>query len=137
MKKPKIAKSVFVGITNKGNKAVESGLNLATLAQIHEFGAPSIGIPERSFLRKPLFQNRQSMQNLAKNAVAKFIIGEISQDQLLGLIGENAVSIAKTAMSQGITPTLKPTTIKRKGAGKTTPLIDTGVLRNSISWEAR
>ncbi|MGG7074334.1 hypothetical protein U5B43_08800 [Campylobacter sp. 9BO] len=115
MKIPKIAKSVFVGITNKDNKAVENGLNLATLAQIHEFGAPSVGIPERSFLRKPLFQNRQSMQNLAKNTV----------------------SIAKTAISQGITPALKPTTIKRKGAGKTTPLIYTGVLRNSISWEAR
>ena len=126
--------SVVVGVTAKSN-ARSDELTNADLAMIHEFGSPAHNIPERSFLRKPLINNAEAVANLAKNAIGKFIAGEISAAEALGVIGEEAKGISKEAVTNGIAPSLKPATIKRKKSSK--PLIDTGQLINSITYEVR
>ena len=126
--------SVVVGVTAKSN-ARSDELNNADLAMIHEFGIPAHNIPERSFLRKPLINNAEAVANLAKNAIGKFIAGEMSAAEALGVIGEEAKGISKEAVTNGISPALKPATIKRKKSSK--PLIDTGQLLNSITYEVR
>ena len=126
--------SVVVGVTAKSN-ARSDELTNADLAMIHEFGSPAHNIPERSFLRKPLINNAEAVANLAKNAIGKFIAGEISAAEALGVIGEEAKGISKEAVTNGISPALKPATIKHKKSSK--PLIDTGQLLNSITYEVR
>lgn len=126
--------SVVVGVTAKSN-ARNDELTNADLAMIHEFGSPAHNIPERSFLRKPLINNAEAVANLAKNAIGKFIAGEISLETALGYVGEEAKGISKEAVTNGISPALKPATIKRKKSSK--PLIDTGQLLNSITYEVR
>ena len=126
--------SVVVGITAKSN-ARSDELTNADLAMIHEFGSQAHNIPERSFLRKPLINNAEAVANLAKTAIGKFIAGEISLEAALGYVGEEAKGISKEAITDGITPALKPATIKRKKSSK--PLIDTGQLLNSITYEIR
>nr|DAX94561.1 MAG TPA: virion morphogenesis protein [Caudoviricetes sp.] len=126
--------SVMVGVTAKSN-ARSDELTNADLAMIHEFGSPAHNIPERSFLRKPLINNAEAVANLAKNAIGKFIAGEISAAEALGVIGEEAKGISKEAVTNGINPALNPATIKRKKSSK--PLIDTGQLINSITYEVR
>lgn len=126
--------SVVVGVTAKSN-ARSDELTNADLAMIHEFGSPTHNIPERSFLRKPLINNAEAVANLAKNAIGKFIAGEMSLETALGYVGEEAKSISKEAVTNGISPALKPATIKRKKSSK--PLIDTGQLLNSITYEVR
>ncbi|WP_298036430.1 hypothetical protein [uncultured Campylobacter sp.] len=126
--------SVVVGVTAKSN-ARSDELTNADLAMIHEFGSPAHNIPERSFLRKPLINNAEAVANLAKNAIGKFIAGEMSAAEALGVIGEEAKGISKEAVTNGISPALKPATIKRKKSSK--PLIDTGQLLNSITYEVR
>ena len=126
--------SVVVGVTAKSN-ARSDELTNADLAMIHEFGSPVHNIPERSFLRKPLINNAETVASLAKNAIGKFIAGEISAAEALGVIGEEAKGISKEAVANGISPALKPATIKRKKSSK--PLIDTGQLLNSITYEVR
>lgn len=125
---------VVVGVTAKTNGRNGEFSN-AELAAIHEFGSPARNIPERSFLRKPLISNAAAIANLAKNAAGKFIMGQITAEAALGAIGEEAKSISKTEITEGITPALKPATIKRKKSSK--PLIDTGQLLNSITYEVR
>lgn len=125
---------VVVGVTAKTNGRSGEFSN-AELAAIHEFGSPMRNIPERSFLRKPLINNAATIANLAKNAVGKFIAGEITAAEALGVIGEEAKGISKEAISDGISPALKPATIKHKKSSK--PLIDTGQLLNSITCEVR
>ena len=125
---------MVVGVTAKSN-ARSDELTNADLAMIHEFGSPAHNIPERSFLRKPLINNAEAVANLAKNAIGKFIAGKISAVEALGAIGEEAKGISKEAISDGISPALKPATIKRKKSSK--PLIDTGQLLNSITYEVR
>ena len=131
--------SVVVGVTAKSN-ARSDELTNADLAMIHEFGSPAHNIPERSFLRKPLINNTEAVANLAKIAIGKFIAGEISAVEALGAIGEEAKSISKEAIADGITPALKPATIKRRAKlnrRSTKPLIDTGGLLSSITYEVR
>lgn len=126
--------SVVVGVTAKSN-ARSDELTNADLAMIHEFGSPVHNIPERSFLRKPLINNAETVASLAKTAIGKFIAGEISLEAALGYVGEEAKGISKEAVTNGISPALKPATIKRKKSSK--PLIDTGQLLNSITYEVR
>nr|DAK80367.1 MAG TPA: virion morphogenesis protein [Caudoviricetes sp.] len=126
--------SVVVGVTAKSNARSDEITN-ADLAMIHEFGSPAHNIPERSFLREPLINNAEAVANLAKNAIGKFIAGEISLETALGYVGEEAKGISKAAVADGISPALKPATIKRKKSSK--PLIDTGQLLNSITYEVR
>lgn len=125
---------VVVGVTAKTNDRSGEFSN-AELAAVHEFGSPAHNIPERSFLRKPLINNAAQVANLAKNAVEKFIAGQITAEAVLGTIGEEAKSISKEAITEGIAPALKPATIKRKKSSK--PLIDTAQLLNSITYEVR
>lgn len=125
---------VVVGVTAKTNGRNGEFSN-AELAAIHEFGNPARNIPERSFLRKPLINNAAAIANLAKNAVGKFIAGQITAEAALGALGEEAKNISKVAITEGITPALKPVTIKRKKSSKS--LIDTGQLLNSITYEVR
>lgn len=130
---------VVVGVTAKSN-ARSDELTNADLAMIHEFGSPAHNIPERSFLRKPLINNAEAVANLTKNAIGKFIAGEISAVEALGAIGEEAKSLSKEAIADGITPALKPATIKRRAKlnrRSTKPLIDTGQLQSSITYEVR
>ena len=126
--------SVVVGVTAKSNARSDEITN-ADLAMIHEFGSPAHNIPERSFLREPLINNAEAVANLAKNAIGKFIAGEISLETALGYVGEEAKGISKAAVADGISPALKPATIKRRKSSK--PLIDTGQLLNSITYEVR
>lgn len=125
---------VFVGVTAKTNARGDEFSN-ADLAAVHEFGSPAHNIPERSFLRKPLINNAAAIAYLAKNAVAKFMAGQITAETALSYVGEEAKSISKTAITEGIAPALKPATIKRKKSSK--PLIDTAQLLNSITYEVR
>ena len=125
---------VVVGVTAKTNGRSGEFSN-AELAAIHEFGSPARNTPERSFLRKPLINNAAAIANLAKNVVGEFITGQITAEAALGALGEEAKNISKVAITEGITPALKSATIKRKKSSK--PLIDTGQLLNSITYEVR
>ncbi|MBR8461481.1 hypothetical protein KDD93_06880 [Campylobacter sp. faydin G-24] len=133
---------IYVGVLSRNNtiyKAEQSGekleLNTATLAAIHECGAPEHNIPARSFLRKPLIQNREAMLNITNKAIAKALKNQMSVKMALELIALRAKDISVTAINNGLEPGLKPATIKAKGSSK--PLIDTGQLKGSIDYEVR
>ena len=127
-------KSILIGVTQKSD-ARSDGMNNATLAMVHEFGSPKHNIAERSFLRVPLSQNQEKITTLAKKQVYKALSSETNVITPLEEIGVFSSNLCKMAITDGLTPALKPATIKRKKSSK--PLIDTGNLLNSITWEVR
>lgn len=127
-------KSILIGVTQKSDKRSD-GMNNATLAMIHEFGSPKHNIAERSFLRVPLTQNQAKITTLAKEQVYNALSNETSVIRPLEEIGVFSSNLCKMAITDGLTLALKPATIKRKKSSK--PLIDTGNLLNSITWEIR
>ncbi len=113
--------------------ASEEGFPMAAIAAVHEFGAPSKGIPERSFLRSAITENVEFLIKVNKDSLKRVVEGSLTVDQALGRLGEFAKAKVQEKITQGPFAPLKPSTIAAKGSSA--PLIDTGQMRSSVSWE--
>lgn len=116
-----------------GQHHEESDLNVAQIAAIHEFGAPSAGIPERPFLRTAIDKNRAAYVALNRQSIVAMLKGGMTMEQALGRLGEQAKADVQKEITAGTFAPLKPATIARKGSSK--PLIDSGQMRQSVAWE--
>jgi hypothetical protein len=118
------------------NEKEKDGASIAKIAFAHEFGSPKRGIPERSFLRGALnsSKNQHELANLNEANLKRVLDGDMTIDTALGQMGLMAASQVQKYITNPEKPfkPLKPATIKRKKSTK--PLIDTGNLRQSISW---
>jgi len=127
-------KEVAVGLpADSGNHP--DGMSIVRLGAIHEFGAPKAGIPERSFLRVPLRSAQDELAKVFRQLMKQVAAGDLTFDQALNQLGAKGASISQEAISEGINPANKPATVARKGSSK--PLIDTGALRQAITWVVR
>lgn len=106
------------------------GLTNAGLAAVHEFGSPTQGIPERSFMRSAFDENTKRYQQ-ELDALAKVALdgGNVEGDLLV--LGETVRADMIEKIRSSIPPPLQEATVARK-KGEETPLIDTGQLMGSI-----
>lgn len=124
-----IASKVSGQIYGNGQTVLEVGF-------VHEYGVGNS--PQRSFLRTPFKIKKKELAAQIDTQLLKVLSGKQSAEKGLGLIGAYATNISKGAFrtqGYGTWPALKPSTIKEKGSSQI--LIDTGTLRNSISWEVK
>lgn len=122
---------VLVGLP-AGTGSYEDGAPIAVIGAVHEFGSADGRIPERSFLRVPLRQNAETFQAIWRAQVPKVVDGDMTMHQVMSQLGARAVAVSQEAISEGIAPGNAESTVKRKGSSK--PLIDTGALRQSITF---
>lgn len=109
------------------------GLTNVALAVVHEFGSKDGKIPQRSFLRGTADRERPLFERMLKIAARNITAGRNVRGEL-GRVGEKGVSEVKRTIDQSIgIEKNADTTIAAKGS--TTPLIDTGILKNSITWK--
>ncbi|EMX0849892.1 hypothetical protein AAF302_001116 [Pluralibacter gergoviae] len=108
------------------------GIPLVVIGAVQEFGSADGHIPERSFLRVPIRQNQDNLRKAFATLAKKVASGELSSFQMLSQIGARAVGYCQEAISEGIAPANAPSTVERKGSS--TPLIDTGALRQAITY---
>lgn len=130
--------SVKVGVIGSGAGAYDNGKTVLDIAMIHEYGTDDLNIPMRSFLRTPFFVNRDKMNKFINKQFNKVIEKGFPTESALELIGVKAQSVSQEAFSNngyGFWAPLKPQTIKKKGSSK--PLIDTGALRQSITYQVK
>ncbi len=128
-----IGKNRVVNVGVPEGKKESDGTPVAMIAAVHEFGSPSQGIPERSFLRASVQRNRQKYVRLNRINLVKMLHGQMSAEQALGQLGEMAKGDVQTEIRSGDFAPLKAATIKRKDSSR--PLIDTGQMVQSIAWE--
>lgn len=125
-------KNVYIGVI--GNNAGREGeLNNAQLMAIHEFGTEHI--PERAPIRKTMAKNGDSYGTMFEKAIKGVLEGHSDADLILNRIGAQVAGDVVGEIQSGIEPELAPSTIKRKGSDR--PLIDTGALVQSISYEVK
>lgn len=116
------------------------------IGSVHEFGSTDGKIPERSFLRSTLDDNRNKYYDLISSSFKKVLKHQkkgrlIDWDKFFGKMGEVIVVDVKKKIRTGIKPDLAPATrrARTKGpggaSGKMTPLIDTGQLLGSIRYK--
>lgn len=116
-------------------------LTVAQIATIHEFGKEihqpkmrrTIVIPERSFLRKTVDLYREAIARRQVLLTQGYVLGKLELKSSLELLGQYVVGLVKQRIANGIAPPNRPYTIAKKGSSK--PLIDTGQLRNSITYK--
>ena len=127
---------VLVGIPQDKN-ADHGGITNAELLYIHTYGSPARGIPARPVIQAAIDDpaNRKRLQNMFENAFRMAAGGDLEgalvQYEKIGTVGANLVK----RQFGVIPPPLKPATIARKGSSAT--LIDTGQLRNAITYVVR
>lgn len=132
---------VVVGVLadKGGDRAAGDGSDLTVLdiAIIHEFGAPDAAypIPERSFCRAYVDENREQIRAWLRALVARVFAGAITVRQAFEQLGARVAAGMQARISAGIDPPNAPSTVERKGSS--TPLVDTGQLRASITYLVR
>lgn len=127
---------VVVGIRAKeGGVPREGGITVAEIGQIHEFGAPAAGIPQRSFLRETFDKNRKKYDRVLAKGVKGVVKAKDDPRKKLFVLGETARTDIIDRIDAGDFEPLLPATIKRKGSDK--PLVDKGILRASIKSVVR
>lgn len=122
-------RTLTVGIHEEAGAASSGDTTVADIASINEFG---LGVPARSFIgawaEEREAQHKDDLGKLAQ-AVVKGSVADIGQG--LEQLGEKYVGEVQSRIAGGISPPNAPATVARKGSS--TPLIDTGVLRSSVT----
>lgn len=124
---------VAIGLPASSGSHPDSQMTYAKLGAIHEFGTRNI--PERSFLRVPLRAAQDELAGHFRRLMPKVARGEMTIMQALDQIGARAASIPQEAIQAGIAPPNAPSTVRQKGSSN--PLIDTGAMRQAITWVIR
>lgn len=120
------ADSVKVGLP-KGSNDYPDGTSVIMVGTVHEFGSPSRNIPQRSFLRATVQEKRRKYKKMFSKLAKKIIDGKLTLKQALNLVGLQV----QTDVKEKITNIKEPELKQREG----NPLIDTGHLRQSITFE--
>nr|DAS46862.1 MAG TPA: virion morphogenesis protein [Caudoviricetes sp.] len=142
-----------------GNRKVKVGAlkgQNAWLAGIHEYGCTIkvtpkmrsflhrqglhlkstttvIKIPERSFLRNGHDANADNIMKKCEKALGAVVSGKMDIDTWLDMYGQMFATAIKKYMRDLSSPPNHPFTQDQKGSSN--PLIDTGGLLESITWE--
>jgi len=123
-------RAVLVGVP--AGKSEPDGTSLALIAAVHEFGSPENNIPERSFIRAGILRGRPKFERLNAANLRLVVLGKKTVEQAIEQLGVVASGEVKREFTVGTFEPLKPATIARKGSSK--PLIDTGNLRQAITY---
>lgn len=124
---------LVVGILAPEGQKDRGGVTNAQLGAIHEFGAPRANIPERSFLRRTFDERQAEYERSLRSAIGKVVDRGGSLRLALERLGARAAADVQNTIARGIPPPNAPRTVAKKGSS--TPLIDTGQLRQSISYD--
>ncbi|WP_223840741.1 hypothetical protein [Pseudomonas extremaustralis] len=137
-------KQVLVGIpASKAEREEgdEEPINNAQLGYIHEYGSPKANIPARPFLNPGIARTQESINNHLKKAAKAAMDGNSEKvDVELNATGLIAQAGARNEINSGTFEALAPATLaarRRRGRTGDKPLIDTGQLRNSITYVIR
>ena len=127
---------ILVGIPEEAN-AGHGAMDNASLLYLHENGSPGGMIPARPVLHNGVHapELQAQAQAMYKQAFVAALSGMTPMAKTIydriGILGANSVK----AQFGVVGPPLKPATIARKGSSAT--LIDSGQLRNAITYVVR
>ena len=134
---------VLVGVPNDTTNRKDSGTEMtnATLAYLHDNGSPVRNIPARPFMEPGIKSAKEAIAENLRFAADRFVAGGTSQAKRdLNKVGLIAQSAIRSKINEGIAPALTKSTLaarRKRGRTGTKPLVDTGQLRNSITYVLR
>ena len=110
------------------------GTDLTMVAAVNEFGSLDGRIPERSYLRSTLVEKANKFRAFWRRKNAKeILLGETTPTAVLNILGQIAQAEVQKKIVALAEPPNAESTVERKGSSN--PLVDTGLLRQSIRYE--
>lgn len=110
-------------------------ITLPELAAVHEYGSHDGHIPERSFIRSAMAEHEKELEKLTKKVANAVSDGRMEKKRAIGILAQKAVDWIRGKIDEGVPPPNRPSTVAAKGSDHT--LIDTGQLRNSLTWSLK
>lgn len=140
-----VSRQVLVGIPSakaeRQNDEPGEPINNAQLGYIHEFGSPQANIPARPFLLPGVEMVEDKVADRLQKAAKAAIKGDSNKVEAeLHAAGLAAQAGARFQLNSGEHEALAPSTVaarRRRGRTGDKPLVDTGQLRNSITYVVR
>jgi hypothetical protein len=137
-----VDKQVLIGIPDSApERKDDEPLSNAAIGYIQETGSPANNLPARPFLVPGVASAQDKTLPQMQKAVEAALDGDLPRAEKrmasAGLVAQNSV---RAKINSGIAPQLKASTLaarRRRGRTGTVPLIDTGQLRNSITYVIR
>jgi len=108
-----------------------SGLTVGEIAEIHELGLGNN--PVRSWLRGTVDEHRSEIVRDIRRIAINVEKDLITPEAGFNLLGLKLVGLIQKRWAAGIPPQVTAATQLRKGPTKTTPLINSGQTRGSVS----
>lgn len=130
--------------TGKDQKALGKPASIALIARTLNYGrlagTTADGrkypeIPARPFMKFAAEIWEREFPKILGRMMPSYLRGGMSIDGVLKTLGERARNAVQKAIREGDYAPLSPRTIKAKGSS--TPLIDTGLMVNSVTFEIR
>lgn len=106
------------------------GTGVAAVAAYNEYGDPARNRPPRPFMRQTIERERDGW---GKTLAAGLRMNDYNAAAGLGVLGEDIAGAIRETITQFDSPPLALPTVRRKGFAK--PLVDTGMMLRSVSWE--
>lgn len=123
---------IVAGIISSNNPTVD-GVTVAEYGFFNEVGTKRI--PARPFISSTADRKRQEWNSLIERGYNKVLQGTLDVKQFVVGVGLRASGDIKKTITAISTPPNAPSTIARKKSSS--PLIDTGLMRQLISFELR
>lgn len=126
---------VVVGWPGKaGSQQYPAGdVTVAEVAAFNEFGTATT--PARSMIAATCDLNSEKYKQTARTIADGIATGRVDLAKGLHILGVMIKGDIQSRINDGIPPPNSASTIARKGSSK--PLIDTGLMKNSIDHEVR
>jgi len=105
--------------------------DLVIVGAVHEFGAPRVGVPQRSWLRTGADEAKPALNKLIQKQYDAVLRGQTSVHLALRTLGVFMTGRIKRKIRNLKFPPNAPSTIRKKGSAN--PLIDTGQMVQSIT----
>jgi HK97 gp10 family phage protein len=109
----------------------EAPADQVAIASYNEFGTSRI--PERPFLRNAMAENKGAYGTLMRNDAKRIVSGEQTMRRTLDRLGLKAQGDVQQSIVDLRSPPNAPSTIKQKGSSN--PLIDTGSMRQAVTFK--
>lgn len=116
-----------------GSIVESTDTTLATVAAANEFGVPELDIPERSFLRAAITENKDYFSKVNGDSLKKCLRGEMDEETALKRLGVAGVGKVQAKIIEGPFVPNAPETIARKHSSR--PLTDIGQLRQGVVFK--
>ena len=122
---------VDVGVLGVDGAKPEGDSESVTVADVARWAELGLGQPQRRWLGGFIDEHRDALLERIRIETRAIIAGERTREQALARLGLWIVGGIQQRIANGIAPENAESTIERKGSS--TPLIDKGQFRSSIS----